>query len=70
VGYPAKPRAPVSVKTGGREARLFWFGAAADTAGVIQVNAFVPEDIGSGPQPIELTIGANVLSCVQCCSRG
>jgi len=54
-----KPRAPLSVKIGGREARLFWFGAAAGTAGVIQVNAFVPEDIGSGPQPIELTIGAN-----------
>jgi uncharacterized protein (TIGR03437 family) len=52
--------APVSVTIGGRPATVQYAGAASYlVSGVLQVNAIVPNDIGSGPQPIVLTVGQN-----------
>jgi len=52
--------APVSVTIGGQPATVLYAGAAPFLiSGVVQVNAIVPQGIGSGPQPVVLTIGAN-----------
>lgn len=54
------PVAPVSVTIGGRPAQILYAGAAPSlVSGVLQVNAVVPEGIGSGAQPVVLTIGRN-----------
>jgi uncharacterized protein (TIGR03437 family) len=52
--------APVSVTIGGQPATIRYAGAAPyQVLGIFQVNAVVPEGIGSGPQPIVLTAGEN-----------
>jgi uncharacterized protein (TIGR03437 family) len=52
--------APVSLTIGGQPAKVIYAGAAPYAVpGVIQVNAVVPQGIGSGEQPVVLTIGAN-----------
>jgi uncharacterized protein (TIGR03437 family) len=54
------PIAPVSLTIGGQPARILYAGAAPFLiSGVLQVNAIVPNNIGSGPQPLVLTIGNN-----------
>ena len=60
---PATPfpriTAPVSVKIGGLDARVFYKGAAPNLIhGVAQINAFIPEDVTAGDAvPIEIMIG-------------
>jgi uncharacterized protein (TIGR03437 family) len=52
--------APVSLTIGGKPASVIYAGAAPYAVpGVIQVNAVVPTGIGSGAQPVVLTIGSN-----------
>lgn len=52
--------APVSVKIGGQPAQVIYAGAIPyQVAGMLQVNAIVPSNIGSGTQPVVLTIGDN-----------
>lgn len=50
---------PVSLRIGGQPARLIYAGAAPyQTAGIVQINAFVPAGLAPGPQPVLLTVGA------------
>jgi uncharacterized protein (TIGR03437 family) len=52
------PAAAVSLTVGGQPARILYAGGAPfQPPGVIQVNAVVPVDVGSGPQPVVLTVG-------------
>ena len=49
---------PVTVTIGGQPASIQYSGEAPGlVCGVVQVNARVPTTIGSGPQPVVLTIG-------------
>lgn len=58
-GAPALT-APVSLTIGGQPARILYAGAAPFLiSGMLQVNAIVPDGIGSGAQPVILTIGEN-----------
>jgi uncharacterized protein (TIGR03437 family) len=51
---------PVSLTIGGKPATLLYVGAAPyEVWSVLQVNAVVPNDAGSGQQPVILMIGAN-----------
>ncbi len=51
---------PVTVTIGGQPARIQYSGPAPfQPIGVIQVNAFIPDTVASGPQPVVLTIGPN-----------
>ncbi len=52
---------PVTVTIRGQPAKLLYAGTlgAQATWSVLQVNAVVPDGVGSGPQPILLKIGAN-----------
>ncbi|HEY6390982.1 MAG TPA: hypothetical protein VIX89_06880, partial [Bryobacteraceae bacterium] len=51
---------PVTVTIGGQPATVSYAGEAPGlVSGVIQVNAMVPNGIGSGPQTVVLTIGTN-----------
>jgi trimeric autotransporter adhesin len=62
IGEPPffKPTAPVSVTIAGQPAQVIYAGAIPyEVFGMLQVNAIVPNGIGSGPQPVVLTIGAN-----------
>ena len=53
-----KPNAPVTVTIGGQQAQVTYAGEAPGLiAGVLQVNAIVPASIGTGNQPIVLTVG-------------
>ncbi|HYL74826.1 MAG TPA: hypothetical protein VEU96_11515 [Bryobacteraceae bacterium] len=52
------PVALVSLTIGGQPAQIFYAGAApVQISGLLQVNALVPANIGSGRQPVVLTIG-------------
>ena len=51
------PAAKVSLTIGGQPATMSYAGAAPYmVSGMLQVNAIVPPGIGSGPQPVVLTI--------------
>jgi len=53
-----QPAAPVSLTIGGKPAKILFAGAAPyEAAGMLQINAIIPNGIGSGPQPVVLTIG-------------
>lgn len=55
-----KPIASVSVTIGGQPAPTSYAGEAPGlVSGVLQVNAMVPANIGSGPQTVVLTIGTS-----------
>jgi uncharacterized protein (TIGR03437 family) len=57
------PNAKVSVTIAGQPAQVQYAGSAPTLiAGVLQVNAVVPSNIGSGPQTVVLTIGNNTNS--------
>ena len=49
----------VSLTIGGQPAKILYAGAAPNQVSLLQVNAVVPSGIGSGPQPVVLTIGAS-----------
>lgn len=51
------PKAEVAVTIGGKPARILYAGGAPMMAGVMQVNAIVPDDVASGAQIVELTVG-------------
>jgi uncharacterized protein (TIGR03437 family) len=49
---------PVSLTIGGQPARIYYAGSAPNQVwGMLQLIAFIPDGIGSGPQPLVLTIG-------------
>ncbi|HXP84257.1 MAG TPA: IPT/TIG domain-containing protein [Bryobacteraceae bacterium] len=49
---------PVSLTIGGQPARIYYAGSAPyEVWGMLQIIAFVPTGIGSGPQPVVLTVG-------------
>ena len=52
---------PVSLTIGGQPAKLLYPGTIGMYANwsILQVNATVPSGLGSGPQPVVLTIGGN-----------
>ena len=54
------PVLPVSVIIDGKQATVLYAGGVPTlAAGVIQVNAIIPADVGSGNIPISVTIGPN-----------
>jgi hypothetical protein len=54
------PVAPVSITIGGQPAQILYAAQAPNLVlGVLQVNAVVPQNIGSGAQPVVLTVGSN-----------
>lgn len=56
--YP-KPRQPVTVRIGGRDAEVLYAGAAPGlVAGVFQINVKVPDATPTGAQPVVVQIGA------------
>lgn len=61
ISNPPVPVAPVSLLVGGKSAKILYAGAAPGlVAGILQVNAMVPEGIDSGLQvPVVLTVGQN-----------
>jgi uncharacterized protein (TIGR03437 family) len=49
---------PLSLTIGGKPATIYYAGSAPyEVWGTLQVNALVPTGIGSGPQPVVLTVG-------------
>ena len=51
---------PVSLTIGGKAATIYYAGSAPyEVWGTLQVIAYIPSGIGSGPQPLVLTIGQN-----------
>lgn len=55
--YP-KPRLPVAVRIGGVNAEVLYAGAAPSlVAGVMQVNAKVPDNVPDGNVPIQIVVG-------------
>ena len=54
------PAKPVSLTIGGQPARVIYAGSALyEVAGLLQINAYVPEGVGSGTQPVVLKVGDN-----------
>lgn len=54
------PAARVSLTIGGQPAEILFAGAEPfQITGMLQINAIVPNGIGSGPQPLILTVGQN-----------
>ncbi len=52
--------APVSLTIGGQPAQILYAGQAPDlVVGILQVNAVIPLNISSGPQPVVLTVGSS-----------
>ena len=52
--------APVTLTIGGQAAKILYAGAAPyQILGTFQVNAVVPDAIGSGPQSVVVTVGQN-----------
>jgi uncharacterized protein (TIGR03437 family) len=57
---PIVSKEAVSLSIGGQPAQILYAGAAPYMiSGVLQINAVVPLNIGSGVQPVVLTIGQN-----------
>lgn len=49
---------PVSLTIGGQPSRMVYRGSAPyQSQSMLQINAFVPEGLGPGPQPVVLNIG-------------
>lgn len=56
--YP-KPRQPVTVRIGGKDADVLYAAAAPGlVAGVFQINVRVPEGLDAGPQPVVVQVGS------------
>jgi uncharacterized protein (TIGR03437 family) len=53
-----KPVFPVTVTIGGQEAEVFYTGAAPGfVAGLMQVNARIPDGVAAGPASVQLRVG-------------
>jgi uncharacterized protein (TIGR03437 family) len=53
-----QPVLPVSVTVGGQQAQILYAGAAPTyLAGLMQINARIPLSVGSGAQPVVVTVG-------------
>lgn len=53
-----KPALPVRVDFGGFQAEVLYAGAApGQVAGLMQINAKIPENSNSGPVPVQVTVG-------------
>jgi uncharacterized protein (TIGR03437 family) len=53
-----KPKQPVAVRIGGVDAEILYAGAAPSlVAGVIQINAKVPDTVPDGAVPIQIVVG-------------
>lgn len=60
------PLSEVSLTIGGLPVTLLYAGVAPyQVWGVLQVNALLPAGIGSGPQPVVLTIGQKTTASQQ-----
>ncbi len=61
---PKPVATPITVTIGGQPATPITYAGEApgEVCGVIQIDATVPTNIGSGPQPVVLTIGTNTNS--------
>lgn len=56
--YP-KPVLPVRVEIGGIQTEVFYAGAApGQVAGLMQINAKIPDNSSSGPATVQVTVGA------------
>jgi uncharacterized protein (TIGR03437 family) len=54
-----KPVLPVTVTVAGRAAQVQYYGAAPqNTAGLMQINAYIPDDCPSGNVPVAFSVGA------------
>lgn len=53
----ARPIAPVSLRVGGRPAEILFAGLAPGTAGVLQINAQIPEGVSGSAIAVVLRIG-------------
>jgi uncharacterized protein (TIGR03437 family) len=54
-----KPKLPVTVTIGGRAAEVLYAGAApGQVAGLMQVNARIPNDAAAGEQPVVVQVGS------------
>jgi uncharacterized protein (TIGR03437 family) len=51
------PLLPVTVTIAGRSTQLQYFGAAENMAGVIRIDAYIPEDCPSGNVPVAFAVG-------------
>jgi uncharacterized protein (TIGR03437 family) len=57
-GVFPKPALPVRVDMGGIQAEVLYAGAApGQVAGLMQVNAKIPDNSNSGPVPVQVTVG-------------
>jgi uncharacterized protein (TIGR03437 family) len=52
------PLLPVTVQIGGQTATLQYAGELPQGAGVMQINAVIPDGTASGPVPVTLTVGS------------
>ena len=60
LGGLTAPMAPVSLTIGGQPAQIQYAAPPPyEVSGMLQINAVVPTGIGSGAQPVVLTIGSN-----------
>lgn len=53
----SKPVLPVSVQIGGVDARVVYSGAAPGFAGLLQINAVVPDSVEKGNLPVSIRVG-------------
>jgi uncharacterized protein (TIGR03437 family) len=53
-----QPSQPVSLTIGGQPAQILYAGEAPGLiSGLLQVNAIIPDNLATGPQPLTLTVG-------------
>ena len=56
---------PVTLTIGGLPARLYYAGIAPYQPAMMQINAYVPQGLSPGPQPVVLKIGESDNSAQQ-----
>jgi uncharacterized protein (TIGR03437 family) len=57
--YPVPAATPITVTIGGQTAQILYAGESPGlVSGVLQVNVKIPPNVGSGSQPVVLTVGS------------
>jgi uncharacterized protein (TIGR03437 family) len=56
---PARPLANIGVRVGENEAEILFAGQAPATAGVLQINARLPQGAGAGRQEVAVRVGGS-----------